>query len=66
MDARNAWQLLLIFWAATLTSGLLGTVAALLILGGSEPQLALIACGSFFVALAGTCGTLLRRRQAAR
>lgn len=67
LRARNGWTLLLINWAVTLASWLLGTVTAVMIsrqpLASFAPHLPWVAGGSLFAALGGTGGALYRRRR---
>jgi hypothetical protein len=70
LQARNGWTLLLSFWAITLVGGLLGTATTRMLLDQHPTEslashLPWVVGGSLLVALAGTGGTLLRRRRQA-
>ncbi|MET8082156.1 hypothetical protein [Streptomyces sp. NPDC005303] len=67
MRARNGWTILLIFWGATLTGGLLGEAMSLLVFehhpaASATSNLPWVVGGSLFVALSGTVGVLRRQK----
>jgi hypothetical protein len=67
MRARNGWTILLMFWGATLTGGLLGAMSRMVFehhpAASVTSNLSWVVGGSLFVALGGTVGVLRRRRR---
>ncbi|MBK3640927.1 hypothetical protein [Streptomyces sp. MBT33] len=66
MRARNGWTILLMFWGATLTGGLLGEAMSRMLFAHHPAapvtsNLPWVVGGSLFVALSGTVGVLRRR-----
>jgi hypothetical protein len=68
MRARNGWTILLMFWGATLTGGLLGEAMSRMVFehhpaASVTSNLPWVVGGSLFVALSSTVGVLRRRRR---